>query len=88
MAMAENERTGPWRLDLIEPSPVNAAMLKACLANPDGLIATTIPVGELRKFCEAFAAALGVPACPGQTFPPEDADAAAKKDAFDEMEGK
>jgi hypothetical protein len=31
---------------------------------------------------------IGVPACPGQTFPLADADAAAKKDAFDEMEGK
>jgi hypothetical protein len=66
--MAENDRTGPWRLDLIEPSPVNAAMLKACRADPDGLIATTIPVGELSKFCEAFAAAYGVPASDGKTF--------------------
>jgi hypothetical protein len=33
-------------------------------------------------------AADGVPVLDGQTLPQEDADAAAKKDAFDEMEGK
>ncbi len=65
MADAYDERTGPWRTDLIEwpkSSPVTTAMLRACEAVPNGLIATTIPVGELRQFCNAFLAAYGVPA--------------------------
>jgi hypothetical protein len=33
-------------------------MLRACEAMPDNPVATTIPVGELIRFCEAFRAAL------------------------------
>jgi hypothetical protein len=68
MAEPNDERTGPWRLDLIEPSPVTAAMLKACEAVPNGLITTTIPVGELRQFCETFLAAYGVSETCGDTL--------------------
>jgi hypothetical protein len=54
-----DEHTGPWRTDLIKPvSPVTTAMLRACEAMPDNPVATTIPVGELIRFCEAFRAAL------------------------------
>lgn len=67
MVDSNDDHPGPWRLDLLQPSPVNTAMLRACEANPTGPIATTIPLGELRKFCEAFLNAYGVSAPPPQT---------------------
>jgi hypothetical protein len=47
--------------DFIEwpkPHPITTAMLRACETMPTSRIANTIPVGELRQFCEAFLAAL------------------------------